>query len=121
MVRPIIRQEDVVESFIRSSGPGGQNVNKVETCVQLVHRPTGIMIKCQKHRTQALNRSAAWEMMQAAVLHQYDQEIFKLKQEAAKKRRANRKRSIASKEKMLQWKKKNALKKRNRQGVRKDE
>ena len=68
-----------------------------------------------------MNRSAAWTMLQAAVLHQYDQEIFKLKQEAEKKRRANRKRSIASKERTLQWKKKNALKKHNRQGVRSDE
>ncbi len=55
-----LRKEDVVESFVRSSGPGGQNVNKVSTCVELVHEPTGIRIKCQKYRTQAQNREEAW-------------------------------------------------------------
>jgi protein subunit release factor B len=54
-----IREEDVVERFIRSRGHGGQNVNKVSTCVYLKHLPTGIEVKCQKERSQALNRFLA--------------------------------------------------------------
>ncbi len=47
------------ESFVRSSGRGGQNVNKVSTCVQLTHLPTGFSVKCMVHRTQAKNRHEA--------------------------------------------------------------
>src|SRR5512139_560282 len=51
-----IREEDIVERFVRSRGHGGQNVNKVSTCVYLKHLPTGIEVKCQQERSQALNR-----------------------------------------------------------------
>jgi protein subunit release factor B len=51
-----IREEDIRESFVRSQGRGGQNVNKTSTCVYLKHIPTGIEVKCQQARSQALNR-----------------------------------------------------------------
>ena len=54
-----IREEDLVEKFIRSGGAGGQNVNKVATCVYLKHVPTGIEVKEQRERSQALNRFLA--------------------------------------------------------------
>ena len=47
-----VREEDLDESFVHSGGKGGQNVNKVATCVVLVHRPSGIAVKCQRERTQ---------------------------------------------------------------------
>ena len=53
----------VEESFVHSSGAGGQNVNKVATCVQLRYAPRNILLKMQEHRTQASNRLAAWKLL----------------------------------------------------------
>src|SRR3990167_5508092 len=58
-----LRESDFEESFIRSSGSGGQNVNKVSTCVVLRHRPTGLEVKCQRERSQALNRFLARRLL----------------------------------------------------------
>lgn len=51
-----IREKDIEEKFIRSSGHGGQNVNKTSTCVYLKHIPTGIEVKCMTDRSQSVNR-----------------------------------------------------------------
>ena len=59
MKRLGIREEDIEETFTRSSGPGGQNVNKLATCVRLRHRPSGIAVKVMRERSQALNRFLA--------------------------------------------------------------
>ena len=54
-----VRDADIEESFVRSGGHGGQNVNKTATCVMLLHRPTGLQVKCQTTRHQGLNRVIA--------------------------------------------------------------
>lgn len=54
-----IREEDIEEKFVRSSGRGGQKVNKTSTCVYLKHIPTGTEVKCMKERSQSLNRFLA--------------------------------------------------------------
>jgi len=54
-----IREEDILEKFIRSSGKGGQKVNKTATCVYIKHIPTGIEVKCMKDRSQSINRFLA--------------------------------------------------------------
>jgi protein subunit release factor B len=117
MIDAILLKEDVVESFVRSSGPGGQNVNKVATCVALLHKPTGIIVKCQKFRTQYQNRQHAWEMLRQALQERLEQERLFRQSQREKKRRQNRKRSLSAKERMLENKKKNAFKKQNRQKV----
>lgn len=110
----IIKKEDVVETFVRSSGPGGQNVNKVATCVALLHKPTGIIVKCQQHRSQFRNRQQAWEMLREALQHKEHQMFLSRQALREKKRRQNRKRSAGAKERMLEEKKKNTFKKQNR-------
>ena len=54
-----IQEKDIEEKFIRSSGKGGQKVNKTSTCVYLKHLPTGIEVKCMKDRSQSINRFLA--------------------------------------------------------------
>ena len=54
-----IQEKDVIEKFVRSSGKGGQKVNKTSTCVYLKHIPTGIEVKCMKDRSQSINRFLA--------------------------------------------------------------
>ena len=54
-----LREEEMEERFVRSSGAGGQHVNKTATCVWLRHRPTGLEVKCMAERSQSLNRFLA--------------------------------------------------------------
>jgi peptide chain release factor len=58
-----ILAKDVDEKFVRSSGRGGQKVNKTSSCVYLKHRPTGIEVKMQRERSQPLNRFLAWRLL----------------------------------------------------------
>src|ERR1700722_19457174 len=111
MVGTAIPKDDVVESFIRSSGPGGQNVNKVSTCVALLHKPTGIIVKCRKFRTQFHNRQQAWEMLREALRERQEQQRLHAQAKREKIRRQNRKRSLSAKERILENKKKNTFKK----------
>jgi protein subunit release factor B len=96
-----IRETDILEKFIRSGGHGGQNVNKVATCVYLKHLPTGFEVKCQQERFQSLNRFLARRILvdkiETAILGRQSAE----EQRIAKIRRQKRKRSKRAKEKML--------------------
>ena len=109
-----LREADIVEKFIRSGGHGGQNVNKVATCVYLKHVPSGLEVKCQQERSQALNRFLARRILadklEAAVLGRQSEE----EQRIAKIRRQKRKRSKRAKEKMLADKRHVADKKKGR-------
>ena len=54
-----IREEDILEKFVRSSGHGGQKLNKTASCVYLKHLPTGVEVKCMRERSQSVNRFLA--------------------------------------------------------------
>ncbi|MFA4843982.1 MAG: peptide chain release factor-like protein [Candidatus Margulisiibacteriota bacterium] len=100
-----IKKEDVVEKFLRSSGAGGQNVNKVATTVYLKHLPTGLEVKMQQERSQALNRFLAWRLLLDKIAGRVLGEKSRKRQAAEKIRRQKRKRSRRAKNKMLEAKK----------------
>ena len=106
-----VRSEDLDESFVHSGGKGGQNVNKVATCVVLVHRPTGIAVKCQRERTQGANRLVARRMLADKLEERQLGAASKRQQEAEKVRRQKRRRSRRAKQKMLAGKRATAEKK----------
>ncbi len=108
MERLGVREEDLEESFIRSGGPGGQKVNKTSSCVQLLHRPTGVLVKCQESRSQALNRFLARQVLLERIEERLLGEESARRREAARLRRQKRRRSRRAKEKMLEDKRRRA-------------
>jgi peptide chain release factor len=96
-----VRAEDLEESFVHSGGKGGQNVNKVATCVVLVHRPSGIAVKCQRERTQGANRLIARQMLADKIEERKLGAASRRQQEAEKVRRQKRRRSRRAKARML--------------------
>lgn len=109
-----IRKEDVIERFIRSSGAGGQNVNKVSTAVYLKHIPTGIEVKMQRERSQSLNRFLAWRLLLEKIEGRILGKKSQRQSEIEKIRRQKRKRSRRAKQKMLSGKRLHSEKKQNR-------
>jgi protein subunit release factor B len=114
-----IREDELEERFVRSGGKGGQNVNKVATCVVLRHLPSGIVVKCQETRTQAMNRFLARRRLADEIEARRRGEASARQQEAARIRRQKRRRSRRAKEKVLAAKHAQADKKimRRRPGV----
>lgn len=112
-----IREADIVELFVLSSKKGGQKVNKTSSCVYLKHMPTGIAVKCQQERSQALNRFLARrilvEKIESMVLGRESEEQKRYE----KIRRQKRRRSRRAKEKMLRDKKLHSEKKALRKNV----
>ena len=106
MERLHVKDSEFEESFIRSSGPGGQKVNKASTCVVLRHRLSGLMVRCQRERSRALNRFLARRLLLEKIERQRLGRQSQEERRIAKIRRQKRKRSKRAKEKMLEAKRK---------------
>ena len=96
---------DFEERFSRSSGPGGQHVNKVSTAVLLRHVPTGVAVTVQDTRSQSMNRQLAWERLLDTLERTRREERAARRSEIEKKRRQNSKRPRGVKERILEDKK----------------
>ena len=97
-----IFEKDIVEKFIRSSGKGGQKVNKTSSCVYLKHLPTKIEVKCQRERSQAINRFLARRILTDKIEGMIKGKESEEQQRIAKIRRQKRKRSKRAKLKMVE-------------------
>jgi protein subunit release factor B len=95
-----IDEEDLEETFIRSSGPGGQHVNKTSTCVRLLHRPTGLSVKVQQSRSQGLNRFLARRLLADRVEQQLRGAASAQAQQHDKIRRQKQRRVRRTKQKL---------------------
>jgi peptide chain release factor len=112
-----VREVDLEETFVRSGGHGGQNVNKTSTCVMLCHRPSGLQVRCQTTRHQGLNRFLARRLLLDKVEARQRGYVDARRAEREKIRRQKRKRSRRAQARMLADKLHHAAKKSFRRPV----
>ena len=117
MLKLGIREEDLEESFIRGTGAGGQKINKTSSTVVLVHVPTGLEVRCQRERSQSVNRLVAREDLCDKLEGKLAAAKLEKKNAVEKKKRQNRKRPRGLKERILQNKHQRSEVKRQRSRV----
>jgi peptide chain release factor len=115
-----VREADLEETFVRSGGHGGQNVNKTSTCVMLVHRPTGMQVKCQDTRQQGLNRFHARHLLLDKIEASRIAAAAAERARIEKARRQKRPRSRAAKARILSDKLHHRAKKQLRRSLPRD-
>jgi peptide chain release factor len=115
-----IAEADLVERFVKGSGKGGQKINKTSSCVYLLHQPTGTEVKCQRGRSQAMNRFLARREL-CERLDEAQQAKASAREQAREKiRRQKRRRSRRQRARMLDDKRMHGEKKARRSPVRPD-
>lgn len=121
MPSPTLREEDLQESFARSSGPGGQHVNKVSTAVTLTHLPTGVSVCVSDSRSQSMNRKIARERLSEKLVERRASRSAAMRAESAKARRQKAKRSPSEKRKLVEGKRHRSAIKQGRGRMTRDE
>ena len=99
-----VSPEDVDERFVRGAGAGGQKINKTSSTVWLRHRPTGIEVRCQRERSQSVNRLLAWEELAARLEQRRTERGQAEQQERELARRQSRQKSRGQKRRMVESK-----------------
>lgn len=112
-----LREEDIEESFILGSGPGGQKTNKTSSVVRITHKPSGLAVKYGKYRSREMNRMLARRQLAEMILEQAEGVKSAKRQEQEKIRRQKRRRSRRQRDKMLDDKHKHSEKKAARAKV----
>ena len=115
-----VNEAEIEETFVRSGGAGGQKVNKSSSCVMLLHRPTGLRVKCQTTRHQALNRFLARRLLLDKIERMQKGFLESERSRLEKIRRQKRKRSRRAKERLLADKARHGEKKRLRAAITSD-
>lgn len=118
MLKLGIREEDLEETFIRGTGAGGQKINKTSSTVVLTHVPTGLEVRCQRERSQSLNRLVAREELCAKLEEKLAAVKLEKRNAVEKKKRQNRKRPRGLKERILKTKHQRSEVKKQRSRVR---
>jgi len=96
-----IHPDDITESYVAGSGKGGQKINKTSSCVMLKHLPSGIMVKCQKHREQSKNRLSAYKLLILKIEDKVKGNKSDRAMAIFKLRKQKKRRSVKAKEKMM--------------------
>lgn len=99
-----IQAQDIAEAFVRGSGKGGQKINKTASCVWLRHLPTGLEVKCQKHREQSKNRTSAYKLLILKIEEKVKGAASERARTRFRLKKQKQRRSRRSKEKMLEEK-----------------
>jgi protein subunit release factor B len=112
-----LRESDLEESFARSGGPGGQNVNKVSTAVTLRHLPSGLSVTVQDSRSQATNRKLARERLRDLLERKRREQQAAERAQREKRRRQRSPRPRGLKERILESKRRRSRTKKLRSGI----
>jgi len=116
-----ISEQDITEKFIRSSGSGGQKINKTSNCVYIKHNPTGTEVKCSRTRSRDTNRFLARRILAEKIEDTLLGALSEKKRKIEKIRRRKRRRSRRARERILRDKKIKSEKKQLRKRVKEDD
>ena len=100
-----VQPEEIEERFVRGAGPGGQKINKTASTIWLRHRPTGLEVRCQRERSQTVNRALAWEALCAKLEERHRTAAAAQQADRAREQRRRRQKSRGQKARMIESKK----------------